>query len=121
MGATQDSLARINYILFIASFLIGGISLVGLVIAYAVRTSDADDFVNSHFSYQIRTFWIFVTVMAIQLVLLAVVVLIDRPSDMALLGSIAIVILIAIGMNVWYVVRSAIGLKALSQSEPLAV
>jgi len=59
-GPTSDDgkqLALLNYILYFIGFFTGLTALVGLIIAY-LKKSDAVEWVQSHFVYQIRTFWI---------------------------------------------------------------
>ena len=50
-------LALLNYILYFIGFFVGVTALVGLIIAY-LKKSDAAGWVQPHFVYQIRTFWI---------------------------------------------------------------
>ena len=50
-------LALLNYILYFIGFFVGVTALVGLIIAY-LKKSEAAGWVQSHFVYQIRTFWI---------------------------------------------------------------
>ncbi len=50
-------LALLNYILYFAGFFVGLTALIGLIIAY-LKKADAAAWVQSHFTYQIRTFWI---------------------------------------------------------------
>ena len=50
-------LALLNYILYFIGFFAGVTALVGLIIAY-LKKPDAAEWVQSHFVYQIRTFWI---------------------------------------------------------------
>lgn len=45
------------YILYLVGFLAGITALVGLVLAY-VNRSDASAWLQSHYTFQIRTFWI---------------------------------------------------------------
>lgn len=59
-GSLSDSgkqLALLNYILYFVGFFVGLTALIGLIIAY-LKKADAAEWVQSHFTYQIRTFWI---------------------------------------------------------------
>jgi len=59
-GGIDDNgkqLALLNYILYFIGFFVGVTALVGLIIAY-LKKSEAAGWVQSHFVYQIRTFWI---------------------------------------------------------------
>jgi uncharacterized membrane protein len=50
-------LALLNYILYFIGFFVGVTAVIALVIAY-VKRSEAAEWVQTHFTYQIRTFWI---------------------------------------------------------------
>ncbi|MEZ5788653.1 MAG: hypothetical protein R3D62_19710 [Xanthobacteraceae bacterium] len=50
-------LALLNYILYFVGFFTGVTAVVGVIIAYLKR-SEAAGWVQTHFIYQIRTFWI---------------------------------------------------------------
>ena len=49
--------AKIIYILYLVSILIGLTAIVGLIMAY-VNKDDAPDWLKTHYQFQIRTFWI---------------------------------------------------------------
>ena len=52
-----SNMPMIVYILFIASYLLGGIpALIGVALAHA-NSGVADPLQRAHYSYQIRTFW----------------------------------------------------------------
>jgi uncharacterized membrane protein len=53
-NATNVSLV---YYLYLAAVVLGVTAIVGLIIAYINRTADTD-WLDSHYTYQIRTFWI---------------------------------------------------------------
>jgi uncharacterized membrane protein len=68
-GRSQDDLiarylapggdnVKLVYILYLASFVIGISVLVGLVVAYMNRPGARGSWVESHYTYQIRTVWI---------------------------------------------------------------
>ena len=48
---------KLVYILYLASLLFGITSIVGLIIAY-INKDDAPQWLQSHYRFQIRTFWI---------------------------------------------------------------
>jgi len=50
--------AHAVYGIYAARLLLGLISLIGLVAAYICRPRAAGTYLESHFTYQIRTFWI---------------------------------------------------------------
>ena len=52
-----ENVAKIVYILYLASLLVGVTALVGVVIAY-VYQGEAPDWLKTHYRFQIRTFWL---------------------------------------------------------------
>ena len=93
---------QVVYVLYLVGFVIGITSIVGLVLAY-INRGKAGGWVDTHYTWQIRTFWI------------------------ALLGGIVSIVLMIVGIGfllmiavaVWIVVRCVIGLQAASKSEPI--
>ena len=53
----QGSTANVVYILYLVSFLVGLTAFVGVIMAY-VNHRDAPEWVQTHYRFQIRTFWI---------------------------------------------------------------
>lgn len=98
-----DSTAKIVYILYLVSLLLGITALVGVVMAY-VNVGDAPETLRTHYRVQIRTFWIGILYSLIGLLLTVV--------------GIGIVILIFVA--VWFVVRCVKGLRYLDRGEPYA-
>ena len=49
--------AKIIYLLYLASIIIGITAIIGLVMAY-INRDDAPDWLKTHYRFQIRTFWI---------------------------------------------------------------
>lgn len=95
--------ALVIYILYLAGFVVGITAIVGIVMAYLNR-GKTGGFVESHYTWQIRTFWI---------ALLASFV-------SALLFIIGIGFLLMLAVAVWVVVRVVKGLMALNKNEPIA-
>jgi len=91
------------YILYLVGFLAGITALVGLVLAY-VNRSDASAWLQSHYTFQIRTFWI--------------------GLGMLVLGAILMIVLIGyliyLFWVIWTIVRCAKGLALLSKRRPIA-
>lgn len=57
-GSNNSDIVKLIYLLNFGGFVTGGLTtIIGLVMAY-LRRSDADDLTETHFTYQIRTFWI---------------------------------------------------------------
>lgn len=99
-AAPSDTSAKIIYILYLASLVLGVTSLVGVIMAY-VNVGDAPEPLKSHYRFQIRTFWIGLLYGAIGLVLTLV----------------AVGVLVLVFVAVWLVVRCVKGLKALDRRE----
>jgi uncharacterized membrane protein len=97
----EGETAKVVYILYLVSLIVGLTSIVGVIMAY-VNRGDAPDWVRTHYRFQIRTFWIGLLYGAISLL------------------TVIIVIGIFFGMFtfVWWIVRCAKGLKQLGRGEP---
>ncbi|HEV2364082.1 MAG TPA: DUF4870 domain-containing protein [Caulobacteraceae bacterium] len=99
--ADDRQIALIGYILLLIPIIIPVTHIVGLVLAYVNRT-DAPDWLKSHYTLQIRTFWIgllYIVVAAILCVLL--------------IGFILVPLVV-----VWYIVRLALGIDRLMKRQP---
>lgn len=97
----STTMPTIIYVLYLANLVIPFTALVGVIMAY-INKGD-DNFLASHYQFQIRTFWIGL--------LYAIVG--------ALLTMIVIGWLIIIFYIVWLIVRSVKGLKYLGKQEPI--
>ena len=53
----STSNAQIIYILYLVSLVVGVTGIVGVIMAYVYR-GEAPDWLQSHYRFQIRTFWI---------------------------------------------------------------
>ena len=93
---------QVIYVLYLASMIVGITSIIGVVIAYMNR-GKAGGWLESHYTWAIRTFW-----MGILYSLIAAVLMI-----------VGIGFLLMIAVAVWIVVRCVIGLQAASKSEPI--
>jgi uncharacterized membrane protein len=97
----ERQMALIIYILFLAP--LGGLThIIGLVMAYIARDS-APPWLQTHYTYLIRTFWMGLLYFVAALVLC-----------IALIG-IALLPLVFL----WFVVRCAVGLMRLFRNEPI--
>ena len=97
----ERQMALIIYILFLAP--LGGVThVIGLVLAYAARQT-APAWLQSHYTYLIRSFWMGLLYFVIAGVLCAVLI------GFALLPLVF----------VWFVVRCAVGLMRLFRNEPI--
>jgi uncharacterized membrane protein len=94
--------ALIIYILYLAGLVIGITGLVGIVLAY-INRGKAGDFVESHYTFLIRTFWIGLLYALISVALMMV--------------AIGVVLMFAVA--VWFIARCILGLQALQRGEPV--
>jgi len=95
--------ANLIYILYLVALVIGLTGLVGLIMAY-INRSDAPPWVQSHYQFQIRTFWIGLLYGVVGLV-----------TSLILIGW-----LILLATAVWWIVRCVMGMKALGENRPIA-
>ena len=93
---------QVIYVLYLAGFVIGITVLIGLVMAY-VNRGKAGGWVETHYTWAIRTFWIALLGGFVSLLLMLV----------------AIGFLLALAVAVWVIVRCVIGLQAVSRGEPI--
>jgi uncharacterized membrane protein len=100
----ERTIPFIVYVLYLAHFVpvVGWVStIVGLVLAYVERDS-APAWLKSHYTFQLRTFWIGLLYYVISITLC--LILIGIP--------------LLVATWVWFIVRCALGLARLSRNEP---
>lgn len=95
--------AQLVYILYLVSLAVGLTALVGLVFAYMNR-GNSEDWIDTHYTYAIRTFWIGVLYSFICLIL-------------AFVGIGFLLMFVAL---VWFVIRCIKGLQAITRKEPIS-
>ncbi len=93
---------QLVYILYLVSLAIGLSLFVGLVFAYMNR-GNADPWLDSHYTYQIRTFWIGLLYSVICFVL----------------AFVGIGFLLMFAALIWFVVRCVKGLQAITREAPI--
>ena len=98
----STSIAKVNYILQIISTIIGITGVIAVVIAY-VNKNDSTEWLQTHYRFQIRTFWIGVLYIALGVFLIQVM----------------IGFLILVFTFFWLIIRCAKGLKQLEKNEPV--
>ena len=98
--AQDKTMALVVYVLFLVGLTNGLTAVIGLVLAY-VSKGDAPGWLQSHYVFQIRTFWISLLLAAIGCLLLIV--------------GVGVLILAAVG--VWVAVRCILGLMRLVRGE----
>lgn len=114
-GVTEDkTMPAVCYALYLLAFATGITAIIGLVIAYAQR-STAGPAMQSHYTFLIRTFWIGLILMIAGGILFGVgallaIILIGFP----IMG---VAWLIWAGAGIWYGVRCIVGLVHLSRGD----
>lgn len=98
------TLTFVIYALYASSFLVGITALVALLLNYLKRDAVAGTWLDSHFRWQIRTFWI--------------------GLGLALVGLITSFVLIGLPIllatAVWVIYRLVVGLLALNDHKAIA-
>lgn len=92
--------AKLVYVLYLFSVLIGVVGIVAVVIAY-VHKDDAPEWLRSHYQFQIRTFWMGLLYLVIG----------------GLLSFLLIGYLVLFLWAVWLIIRSIKGMKVLNQQQ----
>ena len=119
-GAAADTDARtmilVVYGLYLAGFITGGVTaVVGVVLAYMARGS-APAWADTHYSFQIRTFWLTLAAVAALTVFAVAAV----PLVLVLVG-LAMLLLIGplfLALSVWFGVRCVLGLVRAADRRP---
>lgn len=99
----NTSSAKINYILYLTAILFGLLAVVGLVFAYTKRGPENPEWLNSHYNFQIATFWYGLVYLIVG----------------ALLSIVIIGWLIILFWVVWLIVRCVKGMNALDMAKPI--
>lgn len=95
----------IIYVLYLVGFVIQVTTLIGVVMAYIYRGEVGDDEVaRSHYTFQIRTFWI-----------MLVVAIAGGLLSLILIGW-----LVLAALAVWYIVRCIKGIQAIQAGRAIA-
>ncbi|PCI21811.1 MAG: hypothetical protein COB62_02535 [Piscirickettsiaceae bacterium] len=92
--------AKIVYFLYLASLVFGITSLIGVIMAY-MNQDDAAPWLRTHYTYQIRTFWIAIVYLIVAFVLVS-----------AIIGYLLFPVIV-----VWMVIRCIKGMKSLDKKE----
>jgi uncharacterized membrane protein len=103
MMVDDRGLAVVVYVLYLVSYFTGITAIIGVIIAY-LQARSANSAIKSHYTFQIRTFWIGLLYLLVG----------------ALLLHFAIGALILLWWFVWSLVRSVKGLLALNRNEAIA-
>jgi len=96
-------LAFAVYILYLLGYLTGITALIGVIIAY-LQAGSSDSAMKSHYTFQVRTFWVGLLYL----------------FGGVLLLHLAVGALILLWWFVWSLLRNVKGLLALNRNEPIA-
>jgi uncharacterized membrane protein len=100
---SQKKLTTIVYALYASSFIFGITSIVAIIINYIKKDDVAGTWLESHFKWQIRTFWFMLL--------------------WTIIGSITVFIIIGwfilIAASVWFIYRIAKGWLNLNDNKPM--
>lgn len=115
-AASARGIAMVIYVLQIAMFVGVLPALVGLVLGYMKRNDARGTWVESHFDWQISTFWTSVAWLVVAAVLGGVAaIMTDSPGLAALVAY-----PVAIGLPLWWIYRVVRGGLALHEGKPIA-
>jgi uncharacterized membrane protein len=95
--------------LIVTSFLSGWPSIIAVIINYVKRDEVRGTWLDSHFSWQLRTFWY--ALLWLFVIFLLFITLVGIPLAVA----------VGLGVGIWIVYRIVRGWMALSQGRPLAL
>ncbi len=95
--------ANIIYILYLVAPLVGITGIIGLVMAYINRSDDTPEWVNTHYTYQIHTFWKGMLFSVIGFILTFII----------------IGIFLLIGVMIWMIIRCVKGMKAFNDGQAI--
>jgi uncharacterized membrane protein len=97
----------------VGSFLLGWPSIIAVIINYVKRGEARGTFLESHFRWQIRTFWY-------ALLWVAVAVLVSLPLTIVLIGFLTWPVMM-VALGAWAIYRVARGWLALRDRQPMPV
>ncbi|NQZ53004.1 MAG: hypothetical protein HRT93_02000 [Piscirickettsiaceae bacterium] len=105
-SSNKAGTTKIIYLLYLVGIVIPILTLIGLIMAY-INKEDSEDWLQSHYQYQIRTFWIGILFSLIS----------------GLLTFILIGYFLLLVTALWFIIRCVKGLKYLDnrQAHPNAV
>jgi len=97
---SSEGTAKVVYILYLVGIIFGLTGIIGVVMAY-INKREAPDWLQTHYQFLIRTFWIGL-----------LYVLIGMVSSVILIGYLVLLFWV-----VWLVIRGVKGMKSLDQKE----
>ena len=100
--AVNSSTAKLVYILYLVGLVFGITGIIGVIVAY-VNKDDGPEWLQSHYRFQIRTFWMGF-----------VFLLVGTVLAMVLIGWLVLLFWV-----VWLIIRCVKGLKQLGLQQPI--
>ena len=97
----DTTMAMVVYGLYLAGFVVGFTPLIGVVIAYVYK-GKGPHWLDEHYRYQIRTFWMSMVYTIIALIL----------------SLVGIGLLLMVALAVWMIIRCVKGFKGLQEKRP---
>ncbi len=102
--ADDITMPMVVYVLYLVGLATGVAALIGVILAYANRDKTAGTWLDSHYAFQIRTFWIGFLILCVAMVTFLI----------------GIGVLILLAFWIWVAVRTIMGFSRLSRREPIA-
>jgi uncharacterized membrane protein len=100
---SNSSMALIVYILYFAAYFVGITAIIGVIIAH-VQKGSGDAVLDSHYEFQIRTFWVGLLYLIVGGIL-----------TLVLVGF-----LVLAWWFIWSLIRNIKGILALNENRPVA-
>ena len=115
-GGDSRTMALVIYGLYLAGFITSGLTtVVGVVLAYVARSS-APAWAETHYDFQIRTFWMFL----LGVIALTVFTVVSLMLIVVLVGFLGFLLLgpLWLALMVWYGLRCAVGFNHAMNNRP---
>jgi uncharacterized membrane protein len=107
MHAFSALMGLLTPALIVTSFLTGWPSIIAVIINYVKRSDVRGSYLDSHFSWQLRTFWYALLWLVVICVLFVTLI------------GIVLALPLGFGVGIWIIYRIARGWLALTQSKPV--
>lgn len=97
--AEDKTLAYVIYVLYLVGWIAGGLAfLIGVVLAYFARRRAQELLLVSHYTLQIRTFWIGLTGLVVVIFMAIAILLVDQPFRVgAMVPIVGALLVVSIG------------------------
>lgn len=115
----MQRVATMVYALYAASLLVGVTSIVGVVVAHAKKGDVSDTWLESHFRWQIRTFWIGLVWAAIGWMLVFAGYFTTWQFRQILPIPIVLGVLVLGVSGIWFIYRVVKGFLRLNEQRPM--